>query len=181
MIFIMEGDKVYPSEHALLVSPFKEIWERDKSKKKDKAYKEFTYIEFYCSKKATNPFKEYEEKEKHYEISKNVFREEYEPDELILEAIEQYNKWNEEASVSIRFYLANVNSLNKLTEHLNTLDLTLLNKSGMPVYKMTDVVKVAKEADATLTSLNALKKKVESEIYTNTRTKSNKVISKFEK
>ena len=31
-LFKVEGKTVYPNDEVLLISPFKEIWERDKSK-----------------------------------------------------------------------------------------------------------------------------------------------------
>ena len=43
-LFKVEGKTVYPNDEVLLISPFKEIWERDKSKGKDVARQEFSYI-----------------------------------------------------------------------------------------------------------------------------------------
>ena len=45
-LFKYEGYKLNISEEALLLKPFKEIWQRDKSKNKDKALQELGYIYF---------------------------------------------------------------------------------------------------------------------------------------
>ena len=45
-LFKYEGYKLNISEEALLLKPFKEIWQRDKSKNKDKALQELGYVYF---------------------------------------------------------------------------------------------------------------------------------------
>ena len=45
-LFKYEGYKLNISEEALLLKPFKEIWQRDKSKSKDRAFQELGYIYF---------------------------------------------------------------------------------------------------------------------------------------
>ena len=58
-LFSVEGKIVQPNTETLLVSPFKEIWARDKSKGKENALEEFTYIEFMTSMLKSNPYKGY--------------------------------------------------------------------------------------------------------------------------
>ena len=46
-LFDLVEDKVEIKPESLLIYPFSEIWKRDKSKDKSKAFKEITYIWFY--------------------------------------------------------------------------------------------------------------------------------------
>ena len=47
-LFKYEGYKVVISPEALMLKPFREIYNRDKSKSKDLAFLELSYIYFYC-------------------------------------------------------------------------------------------------------------------------------------
>ena len=47
-LFSYEGFKVVISEEALLLKPFKTIWNRDKSKDKNRALQELGFIYFFC-------------------------------------------------------------------------------------------------------------------------------------
>lgn len=50
-LFIVENNIAKPNTETLLIEPFKTIWERDKTKDKEQAIKEFTFIELMSSKK----------------------------------------------------------------------------------------------------------------------------------
>ena len=58
-LFTVENAVAKPNVETLLISPFKEIWERDTSSDKSQAIKEFTFIELMTSKKKTNPYAGY--------------------------------------------------------------------------------------------------------------------------
>ncbi len=73
-LFKIEGKKVYPNTETLLVSPFKEIWERDKSLDKEKAIQEFAYIEFSTSMLKSNPYREYTEDRKDEILQKRYYK-----------------------------------------------------------------------------------------------------------
>ena len=57
-LFKVENQRVTPVTETLLISPFKEIWERDTDSRKGTAILEFTYIEFISSELKTNPIKD---------------------------------------------------------------------------------------------------------------------------
>ena len=43
-LFRYEGYKLHISEEAFVLKPFKELWNRDKTKNKDKALQELGYV-----------------------------------------------------------------------------------------------------------------------------------------
>ena len=47
-LFKYEGYKVTISEEAILLKPFEAIWNRDKTKTKDRALSELSFIYFFC-------------------------------------------------------------------------------------------------------------------------------------
>jgi len=183
MAFLFEvADKVvYPNAETLLVSPFKEIWERDKTKGKEKALEEFAYMEFMTSMKKTNPYRQYPEERKEEVIRKDIIKQEnWEPDDLVKAGIAKVIEFQKNASTSYNYYMANKIALEKTIDFLrNKLDYTLTNKSGTPIYKYTDISRGAKDAYAVLQSINSLAKKVEEELFEETRNKSGKEVSPF--
>ena len=47
-LFKYEGYKIVISEEALILKPFKKLWDRDKSNDKGKALMELSFIYFFC-------------------------------------------------------------------------------------------------------------------------------------
>ena len=180
-IFEVSGNVVRPTPNILTISPFKEIWERDKDK--NIAMQEFAFIEFMVSKKKNNPFKGYDESIKEEKIREAVIKEKkWKADKLIYEAIDKYYEWQYKASPTIRYYEANLSALNKTIQYLtNGLDYDERNRSGMPVHKFNDVVRGIKEADQVLKSLTSLKTKVEEELYEASKTVGGKDINPYER
>jgi len=92
-LFKIDGKLVFPTEEALLITPYKEIWERDTSKGKENAIKEFSYIEFMVSKLATNPYKGYSDDIRGKVIIKDTFKGiDWKPDKLIIDGIDRFEK-----------------------------------------------------------------------------------------
>ena len=181
-LFEVRENVALPTTEALLVSPYKEIWERDTTQDKEQAIKEFTYVELCCSLKKANPFAGYDESERYTRVSENVFPDNpnYVPDELVQRAMVQYKKFQTEASPSMSFYESVVISVKKLQNFLNTVDLRERSKMGMAVYKPTDISKAASDAVNVLNNLTTLKEKVQQELFEASKTKSQRTIGAFE-
>ena len=60
-LFQVTDRAVFPNPETLLISPFKDIWERDESTNKTVAIQEFAYIEFMTSMLKSNPYRQYPE------------------------------------------------------------------------------------------------------------------------
>jgi len=181
-LFEVRDNVALPTTEALIISPYKEIWERDTSEKKEQAIKEFTYIELCCSLKKANPFAGYNEDERYSRVAENVFPDtpDYVPDTLVQKGIEQYKKFQTEASPSMAFYESVVVAVKKLQNFLNNVDLRERSKMGMAVYKPTDISKAASDAVNVLANLTTLKEKVQQELFEASKTKSQRTIGAFE-
>lgn len=91
-LFTYEGFKVTIAPEALTLKSFKKIWDRDRSSSKSKAITELSYIYFYC-----DPRSEYaifiDEETRAAEIKKGEgLPDKWEPDKLVIEAMELYRK-----------------------------------------------------------------------------------------
>jgi hypothetical protein len=180
-LFQIENDIVVPNIETLMLPYFKEIWERDKTSKKGMAMKIFCYVEFMCSPKKSNPYHGYQENIRKEKIVKDIFKTEWEPDELVLKACELYTEFFENASPSLRFLASAIKASDSLIEFLNNVDLAERNPQGTPIYKPVDITRTLKDTKDVLQNLNALKEKVNQEIYESSKTRSGKEINYFEK
>ena len=123
-LFIVEDKVVKPTEETLLIYPFSEIWERDKSKGKELALKEFAYIEFSVSLLSSNPYKGYSDKVRHEVLCRDLFNDEsWKPDTLVLKGLEKISIFQKEASSNYTLYVASVKAKDKLVEFLESIDL----------------------------------------------------------
>ena len=164
-IFIVENGIAKPTEYILGIEPFKKIWERDKSEKKDKAMKDFTFIEYYTSPKITNPFRDIEESKREKKIIENIrMLKDYKPDKLVWEGVKKYKEMLFEWSISYRLYLAAKKAVENLRVFLENVDLNERNDKGVPIYKPKDVTTALNDISKIVDNLQQLERKLFDEI-----------------
>jgi len=184
-LFIIEGNVVKPSVHALMLHPYSEIWSRDSDPEKSSAIREFTYIEFMCSYKKSNPFKGYPEEIKQEKVLKSVYKDmesDFEEDELIKGGIELYKEFRDKASPTLNYYLAALKGAYKMVKWLRDFNMNRVNtRTGVPLYKPRDITSALKDTFDVMKNLDSLKNKVQEELFESTKTKANKEINHFER
>lgn len=180
-LFIVEGQAVIPTPEVLLTSPFKEIWERDTDPNKDNARAEFKYMEFMTSGLRTNPYKGYSGVQRDIKVKEACgFDQDWTPDELIIEGMETIEEFQIEASENYQYYLSALKAAEGLKNFFSTPNvLKLVNDKGTPIYKPRDITSALKDTEAIITNLNGLKNKVEEELFTKKKVRSDKKISPF--
>lgn len=180
-LFEINGKAVFPQPETLLIYPFKDIWERDLSVEKENAIQEFAYIEFMTSMLKSNPYREYPEVKKDEIIRKDVITQiDWNPDELVMKGMEYIVNLQMDGSITYTYWMSNKSAIEKMIQFFNNFDIDERNfKSGMPIYKPKDITSAVADAEKTLTTLNALKTKVDEEVYESSRNRSDKVISPF--
>ena len=161
-LFTVTEKTVFPNVETLLISPFKEIWERDKSKQKYAALEEFAYIEFLSSMRKSNPYRQYPENEKEGKVRLAVItRDNWEPDELIFKGIEKIIQFQKESSTTYSYYMAAKKAAEKMQEFFNEVDITAVNpKTFNPIYKPRDITSALNDTEKVLSNLKSLEKKV---------------------
>lgn len=184
-IFVVEGTVVKPTEHALLLYPYSEIWDRDPDPSKANAIRDFKYIEFSCSYKKSNPFKGYDEEIRKQKIIESVYQDDadtFEEDDLIIRGIELYEEFRLEASPTIKYFLAAKLGAEKMMKWLKDFDMTDTNdRTGAPLYKPREITSALKDTYDVMKTLDALESKVFEQIFEHTKTRSNKETNHFEK
>lgn len=180
-LFEVENNVAKPNTETLLISPFREIWGRDKSRDKTTAIKEFTFIEFMISKRKTNPYAQYDIDLRSEELKKVIFDDpNWEPDDLITQGMEYLHTLQTEGSAGYTYLLAAEEGLRKMKNFFLRFDLNERTKSGMPVYKPKEITTAMNDLNENLKTLNSLRERVEQDIYEITKTRTNRDINPFE-
>ena len=179
-LFIIEDKRVFPTEETLCTPPFKDIWERDKSKDKDIAMKEFAFIEFMTSHLRSNPYKGYTEKVRFEVLCRDIMKDpKYKPDDLVKQGLKAIETFQQEASPAYQMYKDAMESERRVREALRTIDFKARTQQGSAVYKPVDAINALKGCDEVVIRMANLKKKVEEELYEAVKVKSGKVVSPF--
>jgi hypothetical protein len=183
-LFRVEGHLVVPTEHALLIYPYSEIWKRDEDPKKAEAKREFAYIELNMSYKKSNPYKGFADDVRKQKVLEAVYRTDAEffvEDELIVEAMELYDKLRLEAAPTLQYYLSAKSGAEKMMSWLNDFNMDTKNeRTGLPLYKPRDITLALKDSYDVMKTLNTMEEKVYEQLFESMKTRGNKEINPFE-
>ena len=179
-LFTVENKTVKPYDETLQISPFKEIWERDTLPNKEYALEDFTYIEFMSRMLKTNPYRGYSPDKRKEVLKRDIITKEgWEEDELILQGLEKMRMFQQEASPTFTLYTSALNAKSKLEKFLDDFDFNERTRTGTLILKPKDATGALLDVDKVTTSLNALKKKVEEELFESVKVRGQKSISPF--
>jgi hypothetical protein len=144
-IFDLVDNKVIIKPESLKIDPFSEIWEKDRSKNKEKATKDITYIWFYSD--FDSPYFEYESSERTALIIDQVLQDkEYKPSPLVLKAIERYQELN--TSPSMRLLESAYSAIFKMQDYFNNVDFSEddVDKVSKSIINMPKMIQAINEA-----------------------------------
>ena len=180
-LFTYESYQIQISPEAMALKPFKDIWERDNSTTKEVAIQELTYVEFMTSMLKSNPYRQYPEGKKDEVIREAVIRiENWQPDELIVQAMNTIIRLQQEGSTTYNYYISAKKAAEKMQDFFTNVDINERNfKNGNPIWKPGDITRALNDTEKVLQNLKALEKKVEEELYENAKIKGDKEISPF--
>ena len=181
LLFKVEKKMVQPNVETLLISPFKEIWERDTTKDKRYALEDMAYIEFITSVKKSNPYSGYHSAKKKEKVKADIItRSNWVEDDLIKLGIKTLETMQRESSFSYNYYMSARAAAEKLQDFFNDFDMGAVNmKTGAPIYKPKDITSSITDTSRVLQNLNELEEKVDNEIYETTKNKGQKIVSMF--
>ena len=150
-LFEIVDNYVVPKPEILLISPFKDIWEEDKTPNKNIATRKFSYIEFMTSHLRSNPYRQYPDEIKRDKIIEEVFNEDpkkFVEDKNMLLGISYLEEKQLKACTAMRLYIASKASIENLESFLLTVDLNQRHiKTGNPLYKPKDITNALKDIE----------------------------------
>ena len=161
-LFDLKARVVVISPEALLIPEFKDLWDRDKSKDKLKAHREISYVYFIADYKS--PYRSSLTEDKlHGVVAKDFMKDaKYKPDSNVLAAIEKYKELQKTPSMLLLD--ASIQTVHKLINYLQDIDLTERDKSDKPIYKPSDVTTSLKNIGGIVESLSKVRESVEKEV-----------------
>lgn len=181
-LFELINGKAFPSIHALMIQPFKGIWEADTSEQKNEAINIFTYVELLCSPKKSNPFYGIAVEDRPSRVKKEVWGDSPpENPSKIMEAVMKYKEMLAIASVSYPLFESSLSAAESLRKNLNNVNLDERTNSGTAVTKPADVTRALKEIPDVIKSLETARAKVNAELIEDTKTRNQREIGQFER
>ena len=163
-LFKYEGYKITISEEALLLKPFKKIWDRDKSKNKDKAMEELGFIYFFCDPRSDYQYI-VDEDLRMEEIKKGEgMPDKWKPDGIVDEAIFFYNSFKTSSALLLEDTRYAVDKLRKM---IKEIDLTLTDDHGKPIYTLNSITSTIKQIPGLVKDLDEAERTIAKEIMQN--------------
>lgn len=156
----------------LLVREFKALLDRDKTKHKDRATKELTYI--YLAIDYKSPYSQYSELERHEEaLSDSGVTETEFNDPIFREACRKYRTL-QDSNKSIKLLNAARNAADQFVEYFETIiDLNERDQNGKPVFSAEKVMKEMAQLSKVHEQLTLLEGQVKQELEVQTNTRAN--------
>jgi hypothetical protein len=159
-LFDIVAGKVVMNPTILWIPEFRDLWERDKSKYKEKAVNEISYIVFLYDFRS--PYLAYSANDREHRIIQDCFKDsKWQPDEQIQAATKKYIEL--QSSPILRLLQASMDCCDKMTDYLNNVDLNLRDSYGKPIYTIKEVRDTMKDIGDIVGSLESIKEKVEKE------------------
>ena len=140
-LFKYEGYRVVISEEAMMLKPFKKLWDRDTSPDKSNALNELAFVYFY-----TDPRSDYQ----YITIPEDR-----------LKAIDFYDSFKPMSALLLD---DSRKMINKLRDYINNIDFNEKDDKGKPIYTMNTITSTIKQIPELTKTLNEAERMVNQEM-----------------
>ena len=146
-LFKYEGYEVKVSPEALLLKPLKKIWERDKSRSKEKAMMEFGFLYFFCDPRSDYQYiVDDDDRQEAVKVGEGLPKD-WKPDALLKEAITLYRSFDTPAAALLRVASEAVNKVQKTLKELEPEDTKSLKDYLAALKMIPEVAAMIKDAE----------------------------------
>lgn len=160
-LFKYEQYKVTISEEALALKPFKKIWDRDKTKNKDRAISELSYIYFMIDPRSDYQYLTDEEERSLSIIEGEGLPKTWKPDKLVQEAMNFYASFK---TTSVLILEDTRHAADNLRKSLRDIDLEAKDDKGKPIYTVSSIISAIKQVPQLVKELAEAEREVTKEI-----------------
>ena len=169
-LFKFEGYRVIIEPEALLLKPFRLIWERDKKETKEKAINELGFVYFFADPRSDYQYIiDSDDKDKAIREGLDLIK--WKPDKKIQEAITFYNSFKSTSSLLLEDTRI---AVDKLRQILKDIDLNQLDDKGKPVYTLNVITSTIKQVPSLAKDLAEAEKACTQDFIENTKMKGDK-------
>ncbi len=161
-LFEFDRERVVPKPHTLLITEFKKVWDRDKSKDKGLALRELAFVFYLMNYKTVYLNTIPEEREQ--AIISDLFPEnsQWVPDELVKVACRKYDEM--QVTPAMRFLQSQLYALEQSMGYFNSVDYKKMDTKGKPIYDISSVTNSMSKSAAVLDSLEKISDRVRKEL-----------------
>lgn len=176
-LFKYEGYQVTVEPEAIMLAPFKAIWDRDKSKTKHRAQQELAFIYF-----MGDPRSDYQyiidEEERANEIKKGLgMPDNWKSDKAVERALVFYNSFKPASAGLLEDTKIAVNKLRQL---LRDIDLEEKDDKGKPVYTLNTITATIKQIPGLVKDLDEAERTLSKDILDESRARGSQFKSLYE-
>lgn len=167
---------------ALFIIQIKALWERDNTERKEDALRDVAYMFFLVSPAKRNPFSGYDETSKLRFIKEHLnLSPTYEPDELVVNAINWFEDYIESSSYTYQFFKSAKSTCEKVAAYFETIEMDAKDDNGKPLHDPAKVLSAVEKTEKVITSMLSLEKKVRAEIFETNKTRKDRNIGHYER
>ena len=160
-LFKYEAYKVTISEEALVLKPFKVIWNRDRSATKNKALSELGYVYFMCDPRSDYQYiVDEEERSNTIKESEGMDRD-WTPDKLVQDAMKFYETFKSTSALLLEDTRI---AIDKVRTFLKDVNLKDVDDKGKPLYTINSITSTIKMIPQLIKDLDEAEKAIASEM-----------------
>jgi hypothetical protein len=169
-IFEIVGDDIKVTPEALMVKEFKELWKKDKSKGKEKAKIQLSYVYYFSDWES--PYAKYIEEERQERIVNDLgMKLEWVKGTDIRLAIDRYAELTmttsmlllQDAKVAVNKLRGYFREVDLAALYFREVDLAALDKNDKPIYRANDLTSNLKAIGGVIKGLKELEDEVKKE------------------
>jgi hypothetical protein len=134
-LFKYDNYEVKVAPEAMLLTPFKKIWTRDKSSKKSKATQELSFLYFYCDPRSDYQYITDNENRMKAVKQGIGFPDDWKPDSVLQAAIKFYGTFDSHAAMLMRLANQGIDKVKEVMDSLSPTDTGEAKKAPITVVK----------------------------------------------
>lgn len=160
-LFKFENFQVTISEEALVLKPFRAIWDRDKSETKDRAIQELGFLYFMKDPRSDYQYIVDEEERCKAIKAGEGMPSRWKPDKLVQEALVFYDTFKSTAVLLLEDTRIAIEKLRKLLRDIN---LEETDDKGKPIYALNTITSTIKQIPALVKDLDDAERAINKEM-----------------
>lgn len=134
-LFKYDNYEVKVAPEAMLLTPFKKIWARDKSSKKSRATQEFSFLYFYCDPRSDYQYITDNENRMKAVKQGIGLSDDWKPDSVLQAAIKFYGTFDSHAAMLMRLANQGIDKVKEVMDSLSPTDTGEAKKAPITVVK----------------------------------------------
>lgn len=149
-LFKYEGYEVRIAPEALTLKPFRKLWDRDKSKIKEKAMSELSFLYFYCDPRSDYQYIT-DDDDRLEAVKDGVgFPKDWKPDALLKAAIAFYRTFDSSAARLLRMASKEIDKIQKTLDDMNPSSYKELREQISAMKMIPEIASMIQEAEKKL-------------------------------